>query len=420
MHKPGHFALSPAPAIIPSHSQPHSFFERQLMSTAAVPTASPFERIARAAGLVMVLFVASRALGLVREIVIGAHFGASAELDAYLAAFRLPDLLFTLVAGGALASAFIPTFSERLALGDRASAWDLAAKVANLLLLALTGLAMLAALLARPLVEHIIAPGFTPEQQALAASLMRWMLISTVIFGISGLVMGILNAFQHFLLPALAPVFYNLSIIVAAVTLAPQLGVRALVIGVVVGAVLHLLVQAPGLIHFGARWSPATSLADPGVREVMKLMAPRVLGLAVVQINFMINVFLASGLVTGSISALNYAWLIMLLPQGIFAQAIATAAFPTFAHPGRPRRAPGHAGDAGQHPGPAPLRHDPRRHPALSVAFSSHRSPAGTGRIRRTSQSADGLCPLLLRPRPDRPFCGRDRRPRVSTPSRTR
>lgn len=293
---------------------------------------SPLARIARAASLVMVLFIASRALGLLREIVIGARFGAGAELDAYLAAFRLPDLLFTLVAGGALASAFLPTFSERLAHDHVASAWNLAAKVANLLVLALTILAILAAVLARPLVAHIIAPGFSPAQQALTVSLMRWMLVSTVIFGLSGLVMAILNAFHHFLLPGLAPIFYNLAIILAALLLAPVMGIRALVVGVVVGASLHLLIQVPGLLHFGARWTASLSLADAGVREVLRLMGPRVLGLAVVQINFMVNVFLASHLVAGSISALNYAWLIMLLPQGIFAQAIATAAFPTFAH----------------------------------------------------------------------------------------
>lgn len=294
--------------------------------------ASPLARIARAATLVMALFVVSRALGLLREMVIGAQFGASADLDAYLAAFRLPDLLFTLVAGGALASAFIPTFSERLARDDEGDAWDLASKVANLLVLSLTVLAILAGVFAQPLVAHIIAPGFSPAQQALTVSLMRWMLVSTIIFGLSGLVMGILNAYQHFLLPALAPVFYNLAIILAALFLAPSMGVHALVLGVVIGAFLHLLVQVPGLTHFHARWTPSLSLADPGVREVLRLMAPRVLGLAVVQVNFMVNVFLASGLVAGSISALNYAWLIMLLPQGIFAQAIATAAFPTFSH----------------------------------------------------------------------------------------
>ncbi len=297
-----------------------------------MPASTPMRRIARAASLVMALFIVSRALGLVREMVIGARFGASANLDAYLAAFRLPDLLFTLVAGGALASAFIPTFSERLARGDRENAWALASKVGNLLLLSLIALAALAGLLAHPLVKFIIAPGFSPAQQALTVSLMRWMLVSTVIFGISGLIMGVLQSFHHFLLPALAPVLYNASIILAALFLAPSMGVYALALGVVAGAALHLAIQIPGLIHFKARWKASLSLADAGVREVLRLMAPRVLGLAVVQINFIVNVFLASHLPEGSISALNYAWLIMLLPQGVFAQSIATAAFPTFSH----------------------------------------------------------------------------------------
>jgi putative peptidoglycan lipid II flippase len=219
-----------------------------------------------------------------------------------------------------------------VAVKDEAGAWRLASNVGNLLLLGMISLALLAGVLARPLVAHIIAPGFSPEQQALTVNLMRWMLVSTVIFGVSGLLMGILNSFHHFLLPALAPVFYNLAIILAAWLLAPTMGIYALVVGVVIGASLHLLIQVPGLIRQKARWTPSLSVADPGVREVLRLMAPRVLGLAIVQINFIVNVFLASHLVAGSISAMNYAWLIMLLPQGIFAQSIATAAFPTFSH----------------------------------------------------------------------------------------
>ncbi|MCD6289789.1 MAG: murein biosynthesis integral membrane protein MurJ, partial [Anaerolineae bacterium] len=186
-------------------------------------------------------------------------------------------------------------------------------------------------ILARPLVTHIIAPGFTPEQQALTATLMRWMLISTVVFGISGIFMGILNACQHFLLPALAPVIYNLSIIAGAWFLAPRWGVRGLVMGVVAGAFGHLLVQVPGIWRQGARYVPTLGLHDPSVREVGRLMAPRVLGLAAVQVNFLVNIMLASSLPPGSLAALNYGWLLMLLPQGIIAQAVATAAFPTFA-----------------------------------------------------------------------------------------
>lgn len=292
---------------------------------------SSTRQVARAASLVVLLFLFSRLAGLAREMIIGARFGTGAELDAYLAAFRVPDLLFQVMAGGALGSALIPVFTGCLARRDLTGAWRLFSAIANLVLLLMTGLALIAALSAPWLVRTILAPGFTPAQQALTADLMRWMLVSTVIFGVSGIVMGVLNSFQHFLLPALAPVLYNLSIIVGAWFLAPTMGVYSLVLGVVVGAALHLDVQMFGLYRFSARYYATLGLQDPHVREVGRLMAPRVLGLAVVQINFWVNTLLASALPAGSLSALNYAWLLMLLPQGIVAQGVATAAFPTLA-----------------------------------------------------------------------------------------
>lgn len=287
--------------------------------------------VAHAAMIVMFFFVLSRVTGLAREIVIGAQFGTSAQLDAYLAAFRIPDILFQLVAGGALGSAFIPTFAAYLVNKSHRDAWLLFSRVLNLVTLILVVAAGLAAIFAEPLVARVIAPGFPPAQQALTASLMRWMLLSTIIFGASGLVMGALNALQHFLLPAAAPVLYNLAIIAGAWFLAPRMGVYGLVVGVVVGALAHLLVQAPGLWRYGGRYIPSISIRDTGVREVGRLMAPRVLGLFFVQMQFLVNTILASNLAPGSLSALNYAWLLMLLPQGIFAQALATATFPTFA-----------------------------------------------------------------------------------------
>jgi putative peptidoglycan lipid II flippase len=287
-------------------------------------------QIARAAGLVMALFVVSRALGLFREMAISHQFGTGGELDAYLAAFRLPDILFQIVAGGALASAFIPTFAGYLAQGDEEGAWRLASAVINLVFILTTALAFLAALFAPWLVETLITPGFTPERQVLTARLMRLMLLTPAVFGVSGVVMGILNARQHFLLPALAPILYNLGIIAGALVLAPGMGVEGLALGVVAGALGHLLVQGPGLLRHGLRYAPTLGLRDPGVHEVGRLMLPRVAGLAAVQVNFLVNTILASGLAAGSLAALNYAWLLMLLPQGIFAQSVATAAFPTF------------------------------------------------------------------------------------------
>ncbi|MCZ0938288.1 MAG: murein biosynthesis integral membrane protein MurJ [Caldilineaceae bacterium] len=286
--------------------------------------------IASAATLVMLLFILSRGTGLLREMIIGARFGTAADLDAYLAAFRIPDLLFQLVAGGALGSAFIPTFAAAWTEGSQQQAWLLFSRVLNLLTLFLVTLCGLAMLFAEPLVAGLIAPGFSVEQQRLTASLMRWMLASTVVFGASGLIMGALNAVQHFLLPAVAPALYNCAIIAGAWLLAPVLGIHGLVVGVAGGSVLHLLVQLPALLRQRVRYHFSFRIGDAQVREVARLMGPRVLGLLFVQLNFLVNTILASGLPDGSLSALNYAWLLMLLPQGIFAQAVATVAFPTF------------------------------------------------------------------------------------------
>ena len=291
-------------------------------------------QIARAAAQVVALFVVSRALGLAREMVVGAVFGTGADYDAYLAAARIPDILFTLIAGGALGSAFIPTFTGYFARDDADGGWRLASAVVNLLLVALTVAAALAALAAPLLVSTVLAPGFAPAQQALTVALMRTMLVAPLFFGVSGVVMGILNARQHFVLPALAPSLLNLALIAAALLLAPTMGVRGLALGYVAGAALHLAVQLPALPRVGARYRPLLTLRDAGVRQVLRLMAPRVLGLAAVQVNFLVNTNIASRLGAGAVSALNYAWLLMLLPQGVFAQAVATAAFPTLAEQG--------------------------------------------------------------------------------------
>lgn len=288
------------------------------------------QQIIRAAGIVMVAFTLSRILGLARDMIIADRFGTGMEVAAYQAAFLLPDLLFQLIAGGALGSAFIPTFTGYLSRQEYTRAWRLASAIINLLLLFLTSAALLAALSAPWLVKTIIVPGFDPQATALTVRLMRVMLISPIIFGVSGVVMGILNAHQHFSLPAIAPMLYNLAIIGSALFLAPSMGAMGLALGVVVGAMLHLLIQVPGLRRFGAYYVPVLTVRDPGVREVARLMGPRVLGLAVVQLNLLVNTNLASRLGESAVAALNFAWLLMLLPQGVFAQSVATAAFPTF------------------------------------------------------------------------------------------
>jgi putative peptidoglycan lipid II flippase len=287
-------------------------------------------QIARAATVVMITFVASRLLGLLRDVVISAHFGTSDALDAYYAASRLNDLIFTLIAGGALASAFIPTFAGYLARNDDEGAWRLASNIINLMSLALAIVSILAAIFAQPIVSGLLGLGFDAAKQELTASLLRLLLIAPTIFGVSGVIMGILNAKQNFWLPGLAPSMYNLSMIGGVIFLSSAFGIYGLAIGAIVGAALHLIVQIPGLIKAGARFTPRLGLRDPGVRQVFRLMAPRVLGLATVQLNFIVETILASTLGTGAVSALNYAWRVMLLPQGVVAQSVAIAAFPTF------------------------------------------------------------------------------------------
>ncbi len=287
-------------------------------------------RLAQAATIVMAFFIASRVLGLARDIVISHQFGTSRALDAYFAAFNVPDFIFNIVAGGALGSAFIPTFSAALALGDDGRAWRLASAVINIVLILTTAIAVLLAVFAPQVVAATVAQGFAPEDQALTAALMRWMLITPVVFGVSGIVMGILNSHQHFVLPALAPVLYNAAIIAGAFFLAPTMGVYGLAAGVVAGAFLHLTVQIPWLVRARMQYVPTLGLASADVREVGRLMLPRTFGIAAVQINFLVNTILASGLPAGRIAALSYAWRLMLLPVGIVGQSLGTAVFPTF------------------------------------------------------------------------------------------
>lgn len=279
----------------------------------------------------MAAFAVSRALGLVRQVVFSHYFGAGSEMDAYVAAQRIPEMLFLVIAGGALGAAFIPTFTARLTEDNARAAWRLASSLINILLVVLVPLSLLVILLAPWLVRTLVAPSLPPPVQARTVLLMRVMLLSTVIFSVSGIVMGALNAHQHFLLPALAPIFYNIALIAGAVIGGmTSLGMLGPAVAMVIGAVVHLGIQVPGLIRYRARYTPVLGWDNADVRTVGRLMAPRVLGVAAVQINMVVTNSLASGLGVGAIAALDYAWRVMLLPEGIFAQAVGTAAFPTF------------------------------------------------------------------------------------------
>jgi putative peptidoglycan lipid II flippase len=290
------------------------------------------QQIARAALTVMITFVFAKLVGLLANLLLARSFGTSGEVDAYLAANRFSETLFNLVAGGALASAFIPTFTTLLTQDDRRTAWRLSSAVANLVLLVLTGLGILGWIFAPWVVENLLTPGFEdPAQLALTAELLRIQLPSAVIFGLSGLLMGILNAHQMFLFPALAPSLYPLGVIFGITLLAPRLGIQGAAWGVVIGASLHLLVQAPQILRLPQRkYSPSLGLGLPAVREVLKLMGPRLIGVAVVQLNFWINTLIASHQPEGSLAFIQWGFMLMIMPQAAIAQSIAIAALPTF------------------------------------------------------------------------------------------
>ncbi len=276
-------------------------------------------------------FVLSNVTGLIRQILVSNAFGTQTEIDAFNAAARVPDTLFVLVAGGALASAFIPTFTEFIEKDAREDAWELVSAVLNLVFLILTAISVFAAVFSLPLVKYVLARGFLPPQQALTAELLRILLVSPAIFGVSGLLMSILNTHQHFLLPALAPTLHWIGWIIGVLFFVPGLGIYGLAWGAVLGAVLHLLVQVPGLRRLkGRRYSLTLGLQLPAVRAVVRLMGPRVFGTAVVQLNFWVNVILATGMPEGSLTAIGIAFAVMTMPQVVIAQAIAIAALPTF------------------------------------------------------------------------------------------
>jgi putative peptidoglycan lipid II flippase len=289
-------------------------------------------QIARAAGLITVAYIISNLSGLLRQILVANAFGTSDAMEAFNAANRISETLFNLVAGGALGSAFIPTFASLLAKEKRQEAWKLASSITNLVLITLTLIAALAALFTPQVVRYLLAPGFAadPVKEALTISLTRLMLPSAVLFGISGLVMGILNSHQVFFIPALTPAMYQIGMIFGVTVLSPRMGIKGLAWGVLIGAALHLILQLPALIKQKINYSFTFGLNTPDVKEVVRLMGPRLFGVAVVQLNFWINVRLASLQPAGSVTAIQVAFALMLMPQAAIAQSIATAALPTF------------------------------------------------------------------------------------------
>jgi putative peptidoglycan lipid II flippase len=272
---------------------------------------------------------ASRILGWLRLAVIGSQFGASADLDAYFAAFRIPDAIFQLVVAGALSAALIPVYAAHRARGEERESLELAASIINMVVIALAAISLVMVVLA-PWVVPLITPGFDDATTDETIRLTQIMLLSPVFIGTGAVVSGILNTHGRFGVAATAPLAYNLAIIAAAVFLAPQIGVEGLAIGVVIGSILHLAIQLPAYRRVRPKHEWRIGLREENVRRVGSLMAPRTLGLAAGQLNYVASTIIASGLVAGSLTAYNYAFQLSQLPVGIIGVSVAVALFPTF------------------------------------------------------------------------------------------
>lgn len=299
--------------------------------------------VARASLIVSLFFGLDKVLAFIRQLIVTRQFSLSYQLDVFNASNNIPDLLSALISGGALGVALIPVLSEYMERKGRPAAWDVFSRIINLAFLVTAGIALITALFAPWLVNQIIVPGFPIEQKILTAKLMRLDLLAILIFSISGLVMAGLQANQHFFLPALAPILYNIGQIFGAAILAPKVGMQlgpitlpafglglyGLVYGVILGALLHLAIQIPGLIKYQFKWKPVIGLKDAGVQQVLRLLGPRVLTMFFLQIFFIARDNLASGLGEGSVTAINLGWFIMQVPETLIGTAVAVALLPT-------------------------------------------------------------------------------------------
>lgn len=288
--------------------------------------------IAGGALIISFFTIIGKLLALVRNQLLAYEYGASSVTDAYYAAFRLPDLVSNTLFVGALSVAFIPVFVEFLSQGDETlenKHWDVANSILNMLLVGIAVLIVLLAIFARPIM-NVMAPGFDAPTITLAVSLTRLMLIGVLFLAISSIFSGILQSYRRFQMFALAPVLYNIGIIIGIV-LAPRFGLLSLGFGVIVGALLHMLVQTVDVAQLGYRYRFTLQWTNKHVKKIMALMLPRTIGMIGVQLNEIVNTIIASTLLTGSVAAYYWAFDFQSAPYGIVAIPYAIAALPVFA-----------------------------------------------------------------------------------------
>jgi putative peptidoglycan lipid II flippase len=290
---------------------------------------STHRNLAAAGLLVSGAFLVSRVLGWLRYIVMVEIFGASGELDAFLAAFRLPDLMFQLVAAGALSSALIPIAAALVASGENARTWRVISTIANLMLLALLLMAAVI-FVAAPWIVPLITPGFVADPPKLERTieLTRIMLLSPIFLALGSVATSLLNARNRFAASVLAPIVYNLAIIVGTIFLSGPFGVTGLAIAVVLGSVGHLLIQLPAVIGLGYRHVPRIDFGDPQARQALLLMAPRAIGLGVTQITFVVVTAIASTFGDGGISAFQLAFVVLQIPLGVIGVPLGVVVLP--------------------------------------------------------------------------------------------
>lgn len=288
-------------------------------------------QIARSTVTVMLAFGLAKVISFFQTLVIAQTFGVGSQLDAYVAANRIPELIVILISGGALTHAFIPIFSSFLAQDDTDAAWQLSSHLINTIFTLALILSAAVFVIAPWLVENAVAPGFDPATTRHTVEMMRILLLGTLIFSVSGIFSGILNSHQHFLLPALAPIMYDVGILIGVVFLLPIYGVHGIALGAVLGAAMHLGIQIPGLFRYKMKWRRGLGLGNPDLRRVIRLMLPRIAGLGVFSLNFLIMNNIASRLGVGSVSALDWGWRLMQIPQTLLGTAMGIVIFPTLA-----------------------------------------------------------------------------------------
>lgn len=288
---------------------------------------APQESIISAATIIMIMVIASRVLGLVRQRVL-AYFFVPEELSLFFAAFRLPDLIFEVLVFGTFSSAFIPVFTKALKKG-RGEAWDVAGRVVNIGLLLFMIFATLVGIFAKE-IYGLVAPGYSQADIEQIANLARILFAAQGFFVVSYVLTGVLESLRRFLIPALAPIFYNIGIIFGTIFLAPKFGLAAPAIGVVIGAFCHLLIQLPFAIKLGFKFIPSIAANDE-VKEIGKLSGPRIVDLSFEQVQKTTELFLASLISTASYTYFTFASTLQIFPVNLFGTSLAKAALPTLA-----------------------------------------------------------------------------------------